>query len=63
MEAPVEAELKPQISEIKAAQWFSPKETLNRLGYKKDSEKILRRAFADSDWLMCWEFLINPDVA
>ncbi len=47
MEAPVEAELKPQISEIKDAQWFSPKESLNHLGYKKDSERVLRRAFEE----------------
>lgn len=45
MEAPVEAELKPQISEIKDAQWFTPTDTLNNLGYKKDSEKILKIAF------------------
>lgn len=47
MEAPAEAELHPQTQEIKDAQWFPSKETIARLGYKKDSVKVLRKAFAE----------------
>lgn len=45
MEAPAKAKLHAQTQEIKDAQWFPPKETLVHLGYKKDSEKVLRKAF------------------
>jgi len=37
--------LKAQSSEIKDAKWFGPDEALNILGYKKDNEALLEKAF------------------
>lgn len=47
MEAPSESELRPQIEEIKDAQWFSPAKAKEILGYKKDSLQILEKAFEE----------------
>lgn len=47
MEAPRTAQLKPQISEIKDAQWFSPQKTRELLNYKKDSLPLLQKAFKE----------------
>jgi len=47
MKAPPKTVLKPEISEIKTARWFSPKEALKVLGYKKDSQKLLKKAFSE----------------
>ena len=47
MEASPESILKPQEAEIKDAQWFSPREALKILGYKKDSLELFRKAFEE----------------
>ena len=44
MEASSQTALKPQTEEIKAAKWFSPEEARAILGYKKDSEELLKKA-------------------
>lgn len=41
------SELSPQTTEIKEAKWFSAKEAIKHLAYKKDSEIILKKAFEE----------------
>jgi 8-oxo-dGTP pyrophosphatase MutT (NUDIX family) len=38
-------ELKPQLSEIKDARWFSPDEAINIIGYKEQNQAILQKGF------------------
>jgi len=45
MEAPADARLVPQASEIKDAQWFEPKKAHEILDYKKDSLHLLTKSF------------------
>ncbi len=47
MEASEKTKLKPQIQEIKAVRWFTPKKALEVLGYKKDSEELLKKAIKE----------------
>ena len=47
MEAPKDAKLKPQVTEIQDGRWFSPKDAIKILDYKKDSEGLLKKAFAE----------------
>ena len=45
VEATSNEELVPQISEIKAAKWFSPEEALDIIGYKEQNQRILANAY------------------